>query len=63
MIKEKKMQEKNACVYYSTILSITHIIDDGMSKLWFPIYIYIPSFYYFFFNSSFTFKLTLSTVN
>ena len=41
MVKEKKMQEKNSCVYYSTILSTTHIIDDGMSKLWFPIYIYI----------------------
>jgi hypothetical protein len=49
MIKEKKMQEKNADVYISTILSITRIIDDGMSKLLVPIYIYIfPPFIYLF---------------
>ena len=49
MIKEKKIQEKNADVYISTILSITRIIDDGMSKLLVPIYIYIfPPFIYLF---------------
>ena len=49
MVKEKKTQGKNRDVYISTIVSTTHIMDDGMLKLWFPIYIYIfPPFIYLF---------------
>jgi len=45
------MQDKNNNVYYSTIVGITHIIDDNMSKLLVPIYIYIfPSFYYYYYS-------------